>query len=156
MRLSKNKKAISPLIATIILIAITIAGGLVVYALFTSTASVASAKAQVQIDSMDLVKTSTGTVFTITVKNTGNKPLATAASSLTVSLGSETGNPFDMTPATALQPGQSTSITLSSSAAAPDTLTGTYVIGDSYLVSISATYSDGSTSSLAQSIMCSG
>jgi flagellin-like protein len=144
MRLSKHKKAVSPLIATIILIALTIAGGLVVYELFTSTANVASSKAQVSIDSMDLVKTTGSVVFTITVKNSGNKPVA---SDLNVTLAAE--DPVSMTlPALGLEVGESVSTTMSGLTSA------TYIVGDSYLVTVSAKYSDGSTTSITQSVIC--
>jgi len=140
MRLSKHIKAISPLIATIILIAITIAGGLIVYALFTSTAGVASSKGQVAIESQDLVKAGDAVIFTITVKSSGSKP----ATNVTITLDGEA--PKKLAPIT-LQPGQSISYT-------EDTLVGPYVIGNSYLVTIEATYSDGSTSSLVASVIC--
>ena len=140
MRLSKHIKAISPLIATIILIAITIAGGLIVYALFTSTAGVASSKGQVAIESQDLVKAGTDVIFTVTVKSSGSKP----ADAINITLADETVYAWTGT----LQPGQSMAWTKDSG------FTGTYIIGNSYLVTVVAHYSDGSTSSLVASVIC--
>jgi len=141
MKLVKNLKAVSPLIATIILIAITIAGGLLVYALFTSTAGVGSAKAQVQIDTMDLVTSTDGeVVFTCTIKNGGNKPTV----NVTVQLNGEAAAYFyDTLP---LQPGQTVAFN-----EAPEE---PYIIGNAYLVTVSAEYTDGSTSSLVASVSC--
>jgi len=142
MKLVKNLKAVSPLIATIILIAITIAGGLLVYALFTSTAGVGSAKAQVQIDTMDLVKPTEGdVVFTMTLKNGGNKP----ADWINVTLGDEDEAVVMEAPAI-LQPGQTVNYIVNP---AED-----YIIGNAYLVTIEVGYTDGSTSSIVASVSC--
>jgi flagellin-like protein len=54
--IAKRSRAISPLIATIILIAITVVGGLLVYSIFTSTSNTMSAKALVSVETADLVK----------------------------------------------------------------------------------------------------
>jgi flagellin-like protein len=144
MKLRKNLKAVSPLIATIILIAITIAGGLLVYALFTSTAGVGSAKAQVQIDTMDLVKpTIDNATFTITVKNGGNKP----TENVTVTLAGVTI--YDG--AQLVQPGQTVAYTKELDPATLDP-----VIGNAYLVVVEATYLDGSSSSIVASVSCRG
>ena len=70
-----GKRAISPLIATIILISICVAGGLLIYNVFFSTTGTLTAKGQVSVESIDLVKATGGDVaFSITIKNTGNKP----------------------------------------------------------------------------------
>jgi flagellin-like protein len=96
-----KRRAISPLIATIILIAITIAGGLLVYSVFFNTYGVLSAKGQVTVEAIKLVRDSTGsTVFTITLKSTGNNPVT----ALTVNLA---GTEYTVTfPGGTLQPGQ--------------------------------------------------
>jgi len=145
MKLVKNLKAVSPLIATIILIAITIAGGLLVYALFTSTAGVGSAKAQVQIDTMDLVKPTdplSDVVFTMTIKNGGNKP----AESINVTIGDEAKDSVTLVGGV-LQPGQTVSYTATLDY-------GSYVIGNAYLVTVEAGYTDSSTSSIVASVSC--
>jgi len=91
MKLVKSIRAVSPLIATILLIAITVAGGLVTYALFTSTAGVSSAKGQVSFESVDLVRTGGQLAFAATLKNAGNKPVE----NITVSLHQNQALSFD-------------------------------------------------------------
>ena len=143
MRLVRNLKAISPLIATIILIAIAVAGGLLVYALFTSTTGVAATKGQVQIETMDLVKPTEGNViFTITIKNVGSKPVT----GLTILLPNGTSVEPDFE---TIQPGQSFAYRAEFTSAQFDA-----VVGNSYLVEVDAEYSDGSTSSIVSSVMC--
>jgi len=53
-----GKRGISPLLATIILIGITVAAGLVIYNLFFSTAGTLSAQLSIQVVSVDVVKMS--------------------------------------------------------------------------------------------------
>jgi len=141
MRLVRNLKAISPLIATIILVAIAVAGGLLVYALFTSTTGVAATKGQVQIETMDLVKPTEGDViFTITIKNVGSKPVT--GLNILLPNGTSVEPEFET-----IQPGQSFAY---SAEFAPES----FVVGNSYLVEVDAEYSDGSTSSIVSSVMC--
>jgi len=135
-----GSRAISPLIATIILISICIAGGLLIYSVFFSSAGTLTAKGQVSIESIDLVKDSTGkATFTITIKNTGNKP----TSDVTVALASETAQ--SITPKT-LEPGQSGTLVLTD-------LTG-YTVGNSYNVVVKATFTDGSSFTTTTSVKC--
>ncbi|MGC9069123.1 MAG: archaellin/type IV pilin N-terminal domain-containing protein [Thermoprotei archaeon] len=77
MKAVRKIRGISPLIATIILIAITIVGGLLIYNLFFSTSSTASSTSAISVQNIDLVVPGgTGTPqFSITVKNAGNKPI---------------------------------------------------------------------------------
>jgi len=135
-RLVKSRKAISPLIATIILVSITIAGGLLIYNIFFSAAGTLMAKGQVEVEAVDLVKDTEGNaVFTITIKNTGNKPVT----ALTVTLADETEASIDLSGVGGnLQPGQSVSYM-------NNALTGSYISGNSYNIVIEATFSDGST-----------
>lgn len=143
-----ERRAISPLIATIILIAICVVGGLLVYSVFMSTSSTMSAKGQISIEAIDLVKETDGTAtFTITVKNTGNKP----AESLTVKLADEDEqdlqvNGQDVSKDNPLQPGQSAVLVYDPS--------GNYVVGNSYNVVIQAKFSDGSMFVKTESVMC--
>ena len=143
-----SRRAISPLIATIILIAICVVGGLIVYSLFYSTSGTISAKGQVSVEAIDLVKQTDGTTtFSITIKNTGNKP----AKILTVKLANEGAqnltvagqNVSDSNP---LQPGQSATLIYTPS--------GSYVVGNSYNVVISATFTDNSMFTSTTSVMC--
>lgn len=140
-----SERAISPLIATVILIAIVVAGGLLVYSIFFSTSGTLTAKGQVTVEAIDLVKQTTGeSVFTITIKNTGNKPVT----ALTVTLASEADASVDLSSVGGnLQPGQSTSYM-------NNALTGSYISGNSYNVVIKATFSDGSTFTTTTSVKC--
>jgi flagellin-like protein/uncharacterized repeat protein (TIGR01451 family) len=80
MRLRRRafgRKAVSPLLATIILIAITVAAGLVIYNLFFSTAGTASQTLQCMVD-VDLIRpggTASYAIIAISVKNSGSVPI---------------------------------------------------------------------------------
>ena len=142
----RGKRGISPLIATIILIAIALAGGLLVYTYMTSMAGVLSAKGQVSVEAIDLVRGSDGkATFSITVKNSGNKPIK----QLNVTLASESEASFlGISAANPLQPGQTASYIKSSG------FTGTYTAGNSYNVVIEAVFTDGSTFTTTVSVKC--
>lgn len=144
----KSRKAISPLIATIILIAITVAGGLVIYTVFFSSAGTLTAKGQLTIEAVDLVKQTDGAAaFSITVKNSGNKPI-TDTNGLNVTL---RGTVYTVgLPSGGLQPGQSTSYVKTFTA----TEAAGFVIGNAYTVVIEAKFTDGSTFTTTTSIMC--
>lgn len=141
----RGKRGISPLIATIILIAIALAGGLLVYTYMTSMTGVLSAKGQVSVEAIDLVKdTEDNVVFSITVKNTGNKPIE----ELKVKLDNENEATFSgISDSNPLQPGQSASYTNSS-------LSQSYTVGNSYNVIITAKFTDGSTYTTTVSVKC--
>lgn len=144
----RSRKAISPLIATIILIAICVVGGLIVYSVFMSTSSTLSAKGQISVEAIDLVKATDRTVtFSITVKNTGNKP----AESLTVQLADESVQNLqvagqNVSADNPLQPGQQAVLVYNPS--------GDYVVGNSYNVVIRAQFSDGSMFVDTKGVMC--
>jgi len=147
MRLRRRafgRKAVSPLLATIILIAITVAAGLVIYNLFFSTAGTISQQLNVQITSVDVVKTSTTTLVSATIKNTGNKPIT----SCTVTVWGDSGT------ATlslgALDVGQS----MSASTTNPSGFSVT--VGKAYPVKVDATAADGSTFSKSFTVTCTG
>lgn len=141
-RMMQSARAISPLIATVILIAITVAGGLLIYSIFFSTAGTLTAKGQVEVEVIDLVKDTYGnTVFTITIKNTGNKPVT----ELNVTLASEPVATVAL-PSGNLQPSQSVSYM-------KDGLAG-YVSGNSYNVVIKTEFSDSSTFATTTSVKC--
>ncbi|MEM2612622.1 MAG: archaellin/type IV pilin N-terminal domain-containing protein [Nitrososphaerota archaeon] len=69
------RRAVSPIIATIILIAITVAAGLLIYTIFHSTAGTLSTQVQVELTSCDLVASDSNALFSVTIKNSGNKAL---------------------------------------------------------------------------------
>ncbi|MCD6535781.1 MAG: hypothetical protein J7K49_01945 [Thaumarchaeota archaeon] len=143
-----GKRGISPLIATIILISICVAGGLLIYNVFFSTGGTLTAKGQVSVESIDLVKATGGDVaFSITVKNTGNKP----AKSIKITLvgGDNKINDEELLgTGSSLEPGQSVSYVNTD-------LDGTkYTSGNSYNVVITATFSDDSTFTTTTSVKC--
>ena len=141
--IAKRSRGISPLIATIILIAITVVGGLLVYSIFTSTSNTMSAKALVSVETADLVKSSDGqqVQFSIVVKNTGNKPIQ----DLKVQLASENEATVTL-PVGGLQPGQSVAYSAE--------VGNEYVVGNTYTVVIKATFSDGSSFITTAGVMC--
>jgi flagellin-like protein len=146
MKLFTRRKGISPLIATIILIAICVAGGLLVYTIFFSTAGTITSKGQLTVEAVDLVKQTDGAAaFTITIKNSGNKPITTTHS-LNVTL---KGTEYEVFPSGGnLQPGQSTSYLQTFSASAG------FVVGNAYTVVIKAKFDDGSTFTTTTSVQC--
>jgi flagellin-like protein len=138
-----GKRAISPLIATIILIAICIVGGLLIYSVFMSTSGILSSKAQVSVEAADLVVTTAGDKsFSMVIKNTGNKPVT----ELNVTLNDEAEAEVTL-PTGGLQPGQSVAYTAA-------TLNEDYVIGNTYNVVIEAKCSDGSTFVTTTGVTC--
>jgi flagellin-like protein len=141
--IAKRSRGISPLIATIILIAITVVGGLLVYSIFTSTSNTMSAKALVSVEAADLVMSSDGqqVQFSIVIKNTGNKPIK----ELKVKLASEDEATVTL-PVGGLQPGQSVAYSAEVGKG--------YVVGNTYTVVIKATFSDSSTFVTTAGVMC--
>lgn len=133
-----KRKAISPLVATIILLAITVAGGLIIYGLFHGTSGVLSAKAQVSVDSAKLLKDT----FVITIKNTGNKPVT----KLTVTLNGTVEMNVTL-PSGGLAPGMSVAHTKTWDSAQ-------YNVGDVVPVVIEAKFEDGSTFTYAMNVVC--
>lgn len=162
MHMINDRRGISPLIATIILISICVAGGLLIYSVFFSTSGTLTAKGELTVESIDLVKDTDGNiVFTITIKNTGNKPVKAEANALTVKLngeGEKDATPKDETEQyVSLQPGQSVSIDLyyfDDTNPNNDNISGDYVVGNSYNVVIEAKFSDGSTFTTTTSVKC--
>jgi len=146
-RILKQKRGISPLIATIILIAICIAGGALVYSIFFSTASTLNATGQLNVQSITLVKDTSGnTVFAMTIKNVSNKPF----NSLNVTLASEPlAIVASVKAATPLQPGQSTSYVPTTALDGDN-----YIIGNTYNVIIAAQTTDESTLTQTVSVAC--
>jgi len=144
----RSVKAISPLVATLVLIGISVVGGLVVHGLFFSTAGTMGAKGVISVEAMDLVRQTDGTVtFSITVKNSGNKP----ATEINVKINGE--NPVAVSvPANGLQPGQQTILIMDNDGFGG--LTQTYIVGNSCFVVVTATFSDGSTYATTTSVQC--
>ena len=66
----KRQRAISPIVATLILIAITIIGGIFLYKYFMALATTLSTNHAIEISSATL--STSPTIFTLNVQNTGN------------------------------------------------------------------------------------
>jgi len=145
MRKNLRRKAVSPLLATIILIAITVAAGLVIYNLFFSTAGTISSQLNIQIISIDLVRTSSTGLFSASIKNSGNKPI----SSITVTVYLDAGTAQLSDTSLNLQPGQVWSKSTPFTA-------GSATVGRSYPVMISVTASDGSKLDKSLTVVCTG
>jgi len=166
MHLINDRRGISPLIATIILISICVAGGLMIYSVFFSTSGTLTAKGELTVEAIDLVKDTDGNiVFTITIKNAGNKPIhGTDANRLVITLGSDSitlaggtkASGGNLPDAANLQPGQSISVDLYYTVTGDndDDISGNYVVGNSYNVVIQAKFSDGSTFTTTTSVKC--
>ena len=69
------RKAVSPLLATIILLILVIAGSIVVYGIFSGLMGGLGSVLAVQIVSVDLIRSGDRALFSVSVKNTGNKPV---------------------------------------------------------------------------------
>jgi flagellin-like protein len=143
-RILRCRKGISPLLATIMLIAITLAGGLLVYNFFFSTAGVLGGSVNVQVVSVDVVKTSTTTLVSATVKNTGNKPITSCTIQVWGDSGAATLN------LGAMEPGQTKSAVLPN----PSGLSVT--TGKAYPVQIHVEAADGSTLDKTMTVTCTG
>ena len=138
-----GKRGISPLLATIILVSITVGAGLVIYNLFFSTTGTLSAQLNIQVVSVDIVKTTSKTLVSATIKNTGNKPITECkvtiygdSGSVTLNLGSIDVGQTKST--TNDNPGGGFSVTA----------------GKSYPVKIYVKASDGSTLDKSMSVTC--
>jgi hypothetical protein len=96
-----------------------------------------------------MIKDTAGNVvFTITLKNSGNKP----ATEIGVTLNGESRITIsDVTSSNPLQPGRSTVLTLTTAAG---TLTQTYIAGNTYTVTIDATFTDGSKFTSSMTVQC--
>ncbi|MEM4143983.1 MAG: archaellin/type IV pilin N-terminal domain-containing protein [Candidatus Bathyarchaeia archaeon] len=154
MNVGFGKRAVSPLLATIILIAITIAAGATIYMLYSNAATRAATQLAVQVQSLDLVATSSTNIFSATIKNTGDKPISSI--SITIYLEPTSGStPVAWTMSASgltLQTGQVWSNTLNALPAGAKAPT----IGYSYPATISVTAADGSKFDKATTVVCSG
>jgi len=140
-----RRKAIGEILGALIVIAIVVAAGLILYTLFTSTASNVGSQTTVSIQSNKLVATPSGSAaWAITLKDSSSKPIT----GLTATLGATTITPSNSNGAIGssnpLVPGQ----TASGSASIASGIT----IGQTYTVTITATFSDGSQSTFTTSV----
>ena len=71
LKVLKEKRGISELMSMLILLSLALVGGAVAYGVLTSMSGTIAAKADVQVQSSDIVVTSTKTIVSVTVKNIG-------------------------------------------------------------------------------------
>jgi len=71
---NRKRKGLSPLLATVILIGVTVAAGGGVYSMYTGSSSAASSTNAIRVDSVTAVKGSNHADFAITVANGGTNP----------------------------------------------------------------------------------
>jgi flagellin-like protein len=116
-----EERAISPLIATLILILVTIIGGGVVFSTMRSQASSLGSSAELQLQSVDIVSAGGVNRASVVVKNTGTVALSGVAVEITTD-----GNPVTI-PLGDMKPGDTK--------AGEDT-SGTWTAGKTYVVTL--------------------
>jgi archaellum component FlaG (FlaF/FlaG flagellin family) len=142
--------ALSPLVAVILLIAITVAAAVVVSGVFFNLASIAGRRPTAIIDQVKLVASpvtpnDAGT-FTVVLKNTGDVPISTTNPTINISglPGTCTFTTFTWTGGR--NPGQTLSAT------STDTAGCAGAIGTTATVTITVTFVDGSTQVLTTAV----
>ena len=140
----KNKLGVSPIIATIVLISITIAAGLSTYALTSGIISTMSATLSIQVKSINIVQAGSNTLIAAAIENDGNIQINQCTLTVAGDSGAATMN------LGAINPGQTSSASTSN----PTGLTLT--IGNAYTVKIEVTASNGNTLAEAQAAICTG
>lgn len=143
IRILKHKRGISPLIATIILISITVTVGLSVYALVSGMVGTMSSMLDIQVQSIDIVKAGSNTLVAATIKNSGNIQISACSVTITGDSGTAT------LPIGSISPGKVGSASISN----PNGFSVT--VGNVYSVSISVTAS-GSSLTKALTTTCTG
>jgi len=139
----RNKRALSPVIAILIVIAVIFAATIFLINYATTHGSLAHC--EFSIESAQLLSDYTGTkpVFTITLKNTGNEPIVTVA----ITVDDEDTAVFDLSDHP-VDPGATIGLT-------PE-LHNKYMIGNVYTFSVYIVSSSGATFSRSFTIRCQG
>jgi hypothetical protein len=153
--INKKRQGIAPAITTLILIGVAVAAGLGAYAAYSSASSIATVKAVISIENAQLIKSTSGEEYlSVTIKNSGNKHIATTIINLQTDTNANVVGmqPFTVTPMpSAMSPGQTSSV-YSRIDFSNGTAMTTHNIGDHIPVEIVATTSDGSTVRSASSV----
>ena len=136
---TQRRKAISPIIATILVVAMTIVAAGVLYTYFTTTASRAQNTAQVQIQASLAVPSGSASASnpatgTLTVANSGSIALSAVSPAGT----GFTFAPVSGNPSFPIAPGSGLSYTFTSTTA---------VAGVTYAITVVATFANGATQS---------
>ncbi|BBE42052.1 archaellin/type IV pilin N-terminal domain-containing protein [Conexivisphaera calida] len=127
-----RRKAISEMLAVIILLALTVVAGVLVYQIFTGKAGVASTNTAISIQSAYI--SGENGVMTLTVQNTGSNII----NSVTVQVyqnGKQVLQQSPSLPSNGIPPGQSWS----------ETFTGSFTPGEQYTIIVQASSSTGSS-----------
>lgn len=123
-------RGISPLIATLILIGATVAGGAIVYAVMRGQMSSLAGAADLDITNADIIVAGGSQLATVTVRNSGGSDLSNVA----VTVSSDAGD-VSLPAVGSLTVGQSKSVEG----------TGSWTTGKPYIVKVSATAANGGT-----------
>ena len=142
-QIRRNRRGVSPLIATIILISITVAVGLTVYGLVSNMVGTMSSTLDIQIQSIDVVKAGSNTLVAATIKNSGNIQISACTVTITGDSGTATLT------LGSIGPGKAASASLSN----PSGFSVT--VGNAYPVSIQVT-ATGSSLTKALTARCTG
>jgi len=140
MNMLKEERGISNMVAALILLSLALVGGAIVFGSMSSMTNVIVARADVQVQSSDIVVTSTRTIISVSVKNVGTVPLSSCtvtvygdgATSVQISLGS---------------------IGVGKTASEENTVASGFTNGNTYAASLVAQTADGQTVRKAWSII---
>jgi len=139
---------LSPLVAVILLIAITVAAAVVVAGVFFNLSTTAGRRPSVVIDQIRLVVGSGATTFVLVLKNTGDVPIHPTTNPTVTISGLPTG--CTLSPSTwsgSRDPGKTYATSVTSTAAACAN-----TLGNTYPVTITVTFADNSAQTLATTI----
>ena len=139
----KKAKAISPIIATIILIVITVVAGGFIYAYVSGMLHSGATSQQATIQSYTLIPGSgNNATLTVTIQNSGT----VAIKNVTVSFSnaSITAPSFAIN---AIEPG--------STASTSTPITGIFLAGDTYTATFVVTYANGATQDITEGLVAS-
>jgi len=143
-RLPKRLRGVSSLIAVVLIILITIIGGLILFYVTQSLFFAEGPASAFSIDNAWLVRDTLGrTSFAVTIKNIGRKPIV----QLNITLNHEDTTTYNLS-SDPLEPGESASFS--------PPLAEVYIVGNSYSLTVSGRFSDGSIYSISQTLKCSG
>jgi len=138
----RDRRAVSPILASLIIITISALSGWIVYNILLSAQG---EDVKIWVEGASIARDITGiATLTCTVKNVGSKPII----SLVLKVGGET-LPFpNVSPSRPLAPGQSASIVAD--------LEGSFIAGESYRITVIARSKDGSDVAYATTAMAVG
>ena len=142
-KLIHKAKAISPIIATIILIVITVVAGGFIYAYVSGMLHSGTTTNVADVQSVSLIPTSTGGTLALTVSNGG----AAAITGVSYEFNGVTpATAFTLSPST-IQPGGS------GSANTTVTIQGGAIDGTSYPLLLKVTFANGATQTISTSVV---